>query len=186
MRVNNKREDPFRLHQENIKEVEKFVYLGSIVSKNGGTEEDIKCRMNKAWHAFNCLRPIWRSTALSQNKKIRIFNTNVKSVLLYGSETWQVTKTNTQRLQTFINRCLRNILKIRWPKVVPNQQLWDRTRQNPTDYEIRKRKWRWIGYTLCKRTSNIIRKALDWNPQGKRKVGRPRQSWCRSIGAEVK
>jgi hypothetical protein len=137
MRLNNKREDPVRLHHENIKEVEKFVYLCSVVSKNGGTEKDIKCPINKARHALNSLLPIWRSTALSQNNKIRIFNTNVKSVLLYGSETWRVTKTNTQKLQTFINRCRRNIRKIRWPEVVSNQQLWDRTRQNAIDYDIR-------------------------------------------------
>ena len=43
MRVNNKQDDPLRLHQENIKEVDKFVYLGSVVSKDGGTDEDIKC-----------------------------------------------------------------------------------------------------------------------------------------------
>ena len=36
MRVNNKQDDPLRLHQENIKEVDKFVYLGSVVSKVGG------------------------------------------------------------------------------------------------------------------------------------------------------
>ena len=106
MRVNNKQDDPLRLHQENIKEVDKWVvYLGSVVSKDGGggrgeggTEEDIKCPINKARHAFNTLRPIWRSTALSLRNKIRIFNTNVKSVLLYGSETWRVTKTNTHKL----------------------------------------------------------------------------------------
>ena len=79
MRVNNKQDDPLRLHQEVIKEVDKFVYLGSVVSKDGGTDEDIKCRTNKARHAFNTLRPIKRST-LSLRNKIRILNTNVKSV----------------------------------------------------------------------------------------------------------
>ena len=103
MRVNNKQDDSLRPHQENIKEVDKFVYLGSVVSNDegegggGGADEDVKCRMNKAKHAFNTLRPIWRSTALSLGNKIRIFNTNLKSVLLYGSETWHVTKTNTHK-----------------------------------------------------------------------------------------
>ena len=36
MRVNNKKQDPAGLHQESIKEVDKFVYLGSVVSKDGG------------------------------------------------------------------------------------------------------------------------------------------------------
>ena len=52
--------------------------------------------------------------------------------------------------------------------------------------QIRKRKWGWIGHTLRKSASNVTRQALDWNPQGKRKVGRPKQTWRRSIDAEVK
>nr|KAG5696582.1 hypothetical protein BaRGS_030450 [Batillaria attramentaria] len=81
MRVNHKQHDPIQLHQEDIKEVDKFIYLGSVVSKDGGTDEDIKSRTNKARHAFRTLRPIWRSTALSLRNKIRIFNSNVKSTL---------------------------------------------------------------------------------------------------------
>ena len=109
-----------------------------------------------------------------------------RRLLLYGSETWRVTKTNTHKLQTFTNRCLRNILNIRWPEVVSNEQLWDKTKQTPIETEIRKRKWGWIGHTLRKPASNITRQALDWNPQGKRKVGRPKQTWRRSTNAEIK
>nr|KAG5712455.1 hypothetical protein BaRGS_011429 [Batillaria attramentaria] len=180
MRVNHKQHDPIQLHQEDIKEVDKFVYLGSVVSKDGGTDEDIKSRTNKARHAFRTLRPIWRSTALSLRNKIRIFNSNVKSVLLYGSETWRTTKTSSHKLQTFINRCLRNILNIRYPLVITNQDLWEGTRQVPIEQEIKKRKWGWIGHTLRKSTSNVTRQSLDWNPQGKRKVGRPKQTWRRT------
>ena len=40
--------------------------------------------------------------------------------------------------------------------------------------------------TGLKPQSNITRQALDWNPQGKRNVGRPRKTWRRSIDAEMK
>ncbi|KAL8605568.1 hypothetical protein ACOMHN_031505 [Nucella lapillus] len=103
LRFNNQQQDPVRLQQEEIKEVEKFTYLGSVVSKDGGADDDIKSRISKARHAFKTLQPIWQSSALSLHNKIRIFNTNVKSVLLYGSETWRTTKTNRKKLQTFIN-----------------------------------------------------------------------------------
>ena len=115
--------------------------MGSVVSKDGGTDEDVKSRINKARHAFNTLRPIWNSSALSLHNKIRIFNTNVKCVLLYGSETWRSIKSNIHKLQTFINRCLRNIINIRWPDVISNTDLWDKTGQSPIEVEISKRKW---------------------------------------------
>nr|KAG5711950.1 hypothetical protein BaRGS_026391 [Batillaria attramentaria] len=143
MRVNHKQQDPIQLHQEDIKEVDKFVYLGSVVSKDGGTDKDIKSRTNKARHAFRTLRPIWRSTALSLRNKIRIFNSNVKSVKLYGSETWRTTKTGSHRLQTFINRCLRNILNIRYPLCADyssdgQDQSQDRDLEHPNPIRNRK------------------------------------------------
>ena len=91
MRVNNNRQEAIQLQGKEIKEADSFTYLGSVVSKDGGTDEDIRNRINKPRHAFNTLRPTWRVTSLSLQNKIRIFGTNVKSVLLYGSETWRVT-----------------------------------------------------------------------------------------------
>ena len=44
---------------------ESYQYLGSIVSKKGGTEEDIQARIGKARQVFAMLRPIWRSTSLA-------------------------------------------------------------------------------------------------------------------------
>ena len=70
--------------------------------------------------------------------------------------------------------------------MVRNADLWERTRQQPIALEIRRRKWRWIGHTLRKDQSNITRQALEWNPQGKRKRGRPKQTWRRSLIDEAK
>ena len=111
---------------------------------------------------------------------------SVKSVMLYGSETWRTTKTNRNKLQTFVNRCLCNILNIRWSEIISNKELWARTKQAPVGEDIKKRKWWWIGHTLRKSPSKVTRQALDWNPRGKRKVDRPKQTWRRSSDAEVK
>ena len=88
--------------------------------------------------------------SLSLQNKIRIFGTNVKSVLSHGSETWRVTKTNTNKLQTFINKCLRYVLQIRCPEMIPYEELWERTGQEQIITEIKRRKWGWIGHTLQK------------------------------------
>jgi len=185
MRTNNKQEQPIELQGENILDTDRFTYLGSMVSQDGGADDDIRSRINKARFAFTTLHAIWRSKTLSLQNKIRIFNTNVKSVLLYGSETWRVTKTNTKKLQTFVNSCLRRILGIRWPEKISTASVWERTKQKPIAHDIQKRKWGWIGHTLRKPANNVARQALDWNPQGKRKVGRPKQTWKRSVVREA-
>ena len=88
-------------------------------------------------------------------------------------------------LLPFINGCLRKILRIHWPDKISNEELWQRTDQKAADIEILQRRWRWIGHTLRKPVGNITRHSLSWNPQGKRNVGRPRNSWRRDLKADM-
>ena len=117
--------------------------------------------------------------------KLRLFNSNVKSILLYGAETWKLTKGTTRKIQVVINNCLRRICNIRWPNKISNEELWRKTNESPIEVEIKKRKWKWIGHTLRKPTNSINRQSLQWNPQGKRKRGRPRSTWRRDTMAEM-
>ena len=102
---------PVKISDTILEEVTSFVYLGRVVSIDGGSDGDIKVRMNKARVAFNMLRKVWSSHVISRRTKFRIFVFNVKALLLYGSETWRPTKRMTQKLQSFSNKCLRRILK---------------------------------------------------------------------------
>lgn len=69
------------------------------------------------------LRSIRQSHELNITIKLQIFNSNVKSILLYRYETWKTTKQLTQSHQIFVNKSLRNILRIRWSKVISNEEL---------------------------------------------------------------
>ncbi|VDP18395.1 unnamed protein product [Schistosoma margrebowiei] len=131
-------------------------------------EISMAIRQIKTRAAYLQLRNIWNSKQLSTNTKVRIFSTNVKTVLLYGAETWRTTKAIIQKIQVFINSCLRKILRIRWPDTIGNNVLWERTNQIPAEEEIRKKRWKWIGHTLRKAHNCVTRQALTWNPQGQR------------------
>ena len=186
MRINSTREEGIMVNGNTIEQVEQFQYLGSIVSKKGGTEEDVDQRIKKAKSVFAQLGPIWRSQQLRRRTKLRIFESNVKSVLLYGCQTWKTTSTVTRKLQTFINNCLRRIFNIYWPEKITNIELWKRAEQSPVAETIKKRKFGWIGHTLRRPENNISRQALEWNPQGKRKQGRPRETWKRKMEKEIR
>ena len=140
-------------------------------------------RIEKAAGVFNTLRSIWRSTKLSLNTKLRIYNSNVKSVLPYGCETWRVLKSSMTKIQVFVNRCLRQILGVRWYDRLRNEELWRITSQEPIEQQIKICKWRWIGHTSRKPAT---RRGLRWTPQGRRKRERPKTTWRRSTKPEVK
>jgi hypothetical protein len=59
--------------------------------------------------------------------------------------------------------------------------LWKAAGQENGNLKIRKREFGWIGYTLKKMMEKYRRPPLQWNPQGNRKTGRPRNSWRRSV-----
>ena len=65
----------------------------------------------------------------------------MKPVLLYGAETWRTTVATMKRIPTFVNTSLRRILKIRWPDILINQDLWKRTTLEPTEVDIFQKRW---------------------------------------------
>jgi hypothetical protein len=110
----------------------------------------------------------------------------VKAVLFYGYETWKNSKSITDKLQVFIKKCLRKILRIFWLDEITNRALRKCTNQPRIDLQIRKHKWEWLGHTLRKSSGDIARQALEWNPQGKRGRGRPKNTWGRTVLEEAK
>ena len=119
--------------------------------------------------------------------KLKLFKSNVLSVLLYGCSTWKVTSSTTKRLQVFVNRCLRNIFRIFWPNKISNEDLLRMADMEEIGVWIGRQKWRWIGHTLRKDQQCIAKKALYWNPvtASKRPVGRPRITWRSTVETEL-
>ena len=185
LRINTVCQESILVNDKQIENVDNFVYLGSVVTVDGGADQDILARVGKARTAFMMLKNIWSAKYISLKTKLKIFNSNVKSVLLYGCETWRATKRNMQHLQVFINKCLRRILGIRWPDRIRNEELWRRTGQDPIQMDMTKRKWGWLGHTLRKPPPSVARHVIRWNPQGHRKRGRPRNSWRRTLETEA-
>ncbi|XP_062587192.1 uncharacterized protein LOC134248835 [Saccostrea cucullata] len=138
MKINTTVQASVTVGGEPIKEVESFIYLGSVVDRQGGTDRDIKSRIGKARTAFTMLKNIWASKIIPITTKLRILNSSVKSILLYGAETWRMTKATLQKIQTFYNTCLRRIFNIRWPERISNEELWKRAGQEPMDIQIKK------------------------------------------------
>ena len=95
IKIHAKTSNPILMNSTALEEVEAFTCLGSVMDTTGGTDADIKARVNKARVVFNMLRKIWSSNNISINTKMCIFNSSVKQVMLYGSETWRTTKLTT-------------------------------------------------------------------------------------------
>lgn len=89
--------------------IEDFLYLGA---KIGNTEDNISERKSKAWLVCYSLRSVW-NLDLRENLKVKtFFIAAVESVLLYGFDTWKVTKKLTQVMDECYTRILRATLNV--------------------------------------------------------------------------
>ncbi|VDP03280.1 unnamed protein product [Schistosoma margrebowiei] len=101
LRYNTARNNRLTLDGGDLEDVKTFTYLGSIIDEHGGSDANVKVRIGKTRAAYLQLKNIWNSKQLSTNTKVRIFNTNVKTVLLYGAETWRTTTAIIQKNKSF-------------------------------------------------------------------------------------
>jgi hypothetical protein len=185
MFINPKQEEDITVNGEPLETVEEFTYLGSVISSDNGAKKDIKSRLGKARSAFARLRPVWRSNQYSLKTKVKLYNSNVKSVLLYGSECWRVVKTDMAKIDVFHNSCLRQLCRIFWPRKISNKELYEMTGCKNVTTEIKRRRFKWLGHVLRMDTNSIPKTALRWTPQGKRKRGRPKTTWRRTVMSEL-
>jgi hypothetical protein len=186
MKINEKSKEQITINNNTVEEVQDFNYLGSKISLDGNSETDVQSRISKARGTFASLKNIWKSNKISTQTKLRIFKSNVLGVLLYSAESWKVTKNICNKLDVFQTKCLRRIMKIFWPNTISNQELYKRTDSRPLSVEIKRRRWRWIGHVCRMHPDSIPRVAMRWTPQGKRKRGRPKETWRRSVEKEMK
>ena len=74
----------------------------------------------------------------------------VLSILLYGCETWSLTKQQLNRLQMFHNRCVRAMCRVTMWHVrehrITQQSLESRIQLEPFQYYLARRRLRWAGH----------------------------------------
>ena len=109
---------------EDIEVVERFTYLGSDIHVSAGCESEVNRCLGRAWGVMESLDNwVWCCRYLCRRPKVRVFRSLVLPVLLYGCETWTLTKDLRWRLNYFGTRSRRRILGYRWSVFVSNERL---------------------------------------------------------------
>ena len=184
MRINARNDQRIKVNDEQVDDVEEFLYLDALLDKEGGATKDIQQRLSKARQTFYRLQRIWNSSEISRKTKIQLFKKIIRAVLMYGCEAWKLTKTEAKKLDAFQYKCIKLILRIRWPRTISHQQIRKTTGVNRTSDEIRRRRWNWIGDIMKKNREEHCVTALEWRPEGRRRPGRPNTTWRRMVDDE--
>jgi len=109
---------------KDVEVTERFTYLGSDIHISAGCESEVNRCLVRAWGVMDSLdHGVWRCRYLRRRMKVRDFRSLVLPVLLYGCETWTLTRNLRGRINYFGTRSLRRILGYRWSDFVSNERL---------------------------------------------------------------
>jgi hypothetical protein len=75
-----------------------FRYLGTIFTTDGRDTKNIRHRVTQARKIIGTLNEVCCSKNITRNRKKMTYNSMVKSVLIYGAETWSLYEDDRRRI----------------------------------------------------------------------------------------
>ena len=99
--------DTVTIGGEAIKVVDKFEYLGRVLSKSGSDMPALEDRIGKAWGAFEKKKDIITSKHISMKTKRHTYETYILPVVTYATETMTWTKQMMKKIKVFNNHIMR-------------------------------------------------------------------------------
>ena len=148
------------------------------MSSDFDSEPDVRARIGKAASIFQRLRPIWSSTTINLNVKLRLYTNIVIPTAMYACETWKRMAMIAHRLDVFHRRCLRAILCISWRDHVTNEEVMRRAGMERLQDIVTTRRRKMAGHVLRMQRERPAHTAMYWVPEdGRRKRGTPKKTW---------
>ena len=101
-------------------------------------------------------------------------------VVLYGSESWTMTKADRRRIDAFEMWCWRRVLRISWTERVTNKEVLARTSPHMSlEAMALKHKLSYFGHVM--RAHGMERDLMLGKVTGKRRRGRQRTRWIAGV-----
>ena len=169
--------EDMKLHQANS-----YKYLGVVVDDGNKQETELTVRIEKYTRKFMMMYPLLKEKCISKQVKTTIYTTVLKPILTYGAECWSLTTRTSSRLQAAEMKVLRTIRGVTRLDRLRNEQIRSDLSVKPLLSEIEESKLRWYGHVKRMDDRRLARRYLEWKPQGKRPVGRPRKRWLDGVG----
>jgi len=190
-----------------LRVVEQYKYLGSLIKNNSSINTEISSRCQKAVGSFNKLyQRVWKKKHLKLKTKIQIYRTVVFPTLTYGCETWNWNAKQMRKMEGIQYRFLRTVCGKTWQDKVSYVELLKLTtadaRNNNFDWAntsnkgvsitsvetfCRLARLRYAGHVARMAPSRIPKMMLFGEVNvGQRKSGRPLKSFREGLKNDLK
>ena len=161
-----------------LEAVDRFCYLGDMLSAGGGCMAAATARCRCAWGKFRENLPLLISKPVPFDLRGRLFSSNVRtcSSMLHGTETWPMTSAVLHRL------CSTDRAMIRWICGV-------KPSDDPSMDELHAKLGicnlaRWFGHVI--RSNGEINRVRSRPVPGRKGPGRPKKTWEECVKQDLK
>ena len=168
--------------------VEEFVYLGSVIHSSTRSTCDISHRSAITRAAMQSLdNQIWRSR-LTISTKLKLYNTCILPIFLYGSDCWAISKTDARKIDALDQWCQRMLLGIKWYQSVRNDDVWRLTKQPKLTAIIQSCRLTLFGHIMRMDDNANAKRILFASPPAdwRRQLGPPRITWLSTVQQDLK
>jgi len=158
------------------------IVLGTLITTDNNTFAEINNRIALANRSYFGLVNILKAKNINRKCKVIMYKTLIKPVLMYGAETWVLSKADELRLGVFERKVLRRIYGpicegATWRSRY-NEELYDETDLVTT---VSITRLRWAGHIVRMQANLPCKKITLDKPEARRRMGRPNLRWLDEV-----
>ena len=166
---------------EELKNVDHFKYLGSVIDKDGTIDKDVDLRVQAAWSSWRKSTGVFYDRKIPLRLKAKVCEAIIRPALKYGSECWAMKVTNKRTIATSEMRMLRGILGVSRRERMRNEDIRRILHITPTDDVMHSDCNRWFGHIQRRDANSVTCKVMELAIPGARRRGRPKKTWHQQI-----
>ena len=168
-----------------IEEVESFCYLGDVLDRNCTADAAVRARISAAWGKWREISSLLCNGGIPLKKRATVYEACIRSVLLYGSETWPVTKRLEDLLLRSDRRMIRLMCGVTLRMRVPSEDLLLNAGLVDIRQVIKRNRLRMYGHVARRDEDEPLGKIINLEAPGRRPPGRPKKSWNKNVDEDL-
>ena len=179
-------DEKITIEDQEIERVEEYKYLGQTLRLKDCSKEEIMRRIKAGWSCFGRHKDILCNKNIPMSLRRKVYNQCVLPTMMYGSETWSLTKYSEAKLQSAQRAMERQMLNISLRNKVRCTTIRQQTGVADILRKIKQSKWRWAGHVARRNDNRWTKRLLEWQPRiGKRRRGRQKRRWRDDITSYI-
>ena len=155
--------------------VRHFIFLGYTITEDGDCSHEIKRHLLLRRKAMTNLDSILKSRDITLPTKVHLVKVMVFPIIMYGCESWTITKAEYRWIDSFELWCWGTLLRVPWTARRSNQSI---LKEISPEYSLEglMLKLQYFGHLIW-RTNSLEKTLIPGKIEGRRRRGWRRMRW---------